>query len=74
MLSRSVLSYSLQSHGLQPTRLLSVAFPRQEHCSGLSLPTPGDLPTQRSNPRLLCLLHLLHWKADSLPLVSPGML
>ena len=25
--------------------------------------------TQESNP---CLLHLLHWQADSLPLVLPG--
>ena len=29
----------------------------------------GIFPTQGSNP---CLLHLLHWQADSLPLVPPG--
>ena len=31
----------------------------------------GIFPTQGSNPCLLCLLH---WQADSLPLVPPGML
>ena len=30
---------------------------------------PGDLPTQGSNPHLLCLLH---WQASSLPLAPPG--
>ena len=29
----------------------------------------GIFPTQGLN---LCLLHLLHWEADSLPLVPPG--
>ena len=29
----------------------------------------GIFPTQGSNP---CLLHLLHWQADSLPLEPPG--
>ena len=29
----------------------------------------GIFPTQRLN---LCLLHLLHWQADSLPLAPPG--
>ena len=32
-------------------------FSRQEYWSGLPCPPPGDLPTQRSNPRLLQLLH-----------------
>ena len=30
---------------------------------------PGDLPTQGWN---LCLLHLLHWQAGSLPLAPSG--
>ena len=30
---------------------------------------PGIFPTQGLNPHLLCLLH---WQADSLPLVPPG--
>ena len=29
----------------------------------------GIVPTQGSNP---CLLHILHWQADSWPLVPPG--
>ena len=45
MLSHSVMSDSLQPHGLQPIRLLcSWGFSRQEHWSGLPCPSPGDLP------------------------------
>ena len=58
--SRSVVSDSLQPHGLKLTRfLLSMGFSRQEYWSGLPCPSPGDLPTQGSN---LCLLCLLHWQ------------
>ena len=39
---------------------LSVGSSRQECWSGLPLPAPRDLPTQGSNPHLLCLLH---WQA-----------
>ena len=42
---------------------------RQEYWSGLPFPPPGDLPTQGSNPHLLCLLN---WLADSLPLSHLG--
>ena len=41
----------------------------QEYWSGWPCPTPGDLPDQGLNPRLLCLLH---WQVVSLPLASPG--
>ena len=34
-----------------------MGFSRQEYCSGLLCPSPRDLPNQRSNPHLLCLLH-----------------
>ena len=34
----------------------------------------GIFLTQGWNPRLLHLLHLLHWQADSLPLAPPGKL
>ena len=44
---------------------LSMEFFRQEYWSGLASPTPGDLPSQGSNPHLLCLLH---WQVDSLSL------
>ena len=40
----SVVSDSLQPHGLQPTRLLlSMEFSRQEYQSGLPCPPPRDL-------------------------------
>ena len=48
---------------------LSMGFSRQEYWSGLPFPSPGDLPAQGSNPRLLCLLH---WQAGSLLLEPPG--
>ena len=38
-----------------------MGFPRQEYWSGLSFPSPGDLPTQGSNRGLL------HLQAPSLP-------
>ena len=44
-------------------------FSRQEYWSWLLCPPPGDLPTQGSNPSLLCLLH---WQVGSLPLVPSG--
>ena len=42
MLSHSVMSTSLWSHGLNPSRFLSVGFSRQEYWSGLPCPSPGD--------------------------------
>ena len=45
---------------------LSMGFSRQEYCSGLPLPPPGDLMTQGLNP---CLLN---WQADSLSLSHLG--
>ena len=44
---------------------LSMEFSRQEYWRGLPFPLPDDLPTQSRNP---CLLPLLHWQVDSLPL------
>ena len=64
----SVVSNSLQPHGLLPTRLLCPwGFSRQEYWNGLFL--QGIFLTQGSNP---CLLHFLHWQADSLPLSHLG--
>ena len=48
---------------------LSMGFSRQQYWSGLPCPPPGDLWTQGLNSCLLCLLH---WQTDSLPLVPPG--
>ena len=36
-------------------------FSRQEYCSGLPFPTPGDLPDSGIKP---ASLHLPHWQAD----------
>ena len=47
---------------------LSMRFSRQEHCSGLPCPPPGDLPHPGTEP---LSLSLLHWQADSLPLALP---
>ena len=44
---------------------LSVEFSRKEYWSRLSFPTPGDLFHPGIEPCLLCLLH---WQVDSLPL------
>ena len=44
---------------------LSMGFSRQEYWSGLHFLLQGIFPTQGLNPCLLCLLH---WQADSLPL------
>ena len=53
----------LQPHGLQPT----MAFPGQEGWSGLSFPSPGDLPNPGSeptspvSPALEALQFFTHW-------------
>ena len=48
----SVVSDSLRPHGLQPTRLLCPwDFSRQEYWSGLPLPSLGDLPDPRIEPK-----------------------
>ena len=47
----SVVSNSLQPHGLQPARLLYPReFSRQEYWSGLPFPSPGDLPDSGIEP------------------------
>ena len=48
---------------------LSMEFSREEYCSGLPCPSPVDLPNPGTE---LIALYLLHWQADSLPLVLPG--
>ena len=44
-----------------------IGFSRQDYCHVLQ----GIFPTQGLNPCLLCLLH---WQEDSLPLAPPGKL
>ena len=64
MLSRSVVSDSLRPQTAAYRAPLSMGFSRQEYCSGLPFPSPGDLhdpgiePTTLKSPAL---------QADSLP-------
>ena len=55
----SVMSDSMQSHGLSP---LSMGFSKQEYWSGLPFYSPGDLPDPGIKPTSPAL------QADSLPL------
>ena len=59
--SRSVVSDSLQPHGLSPVRLLC---PWQEYWSGLPYPPSGDLPNPGIEPSVpqcrQILYHLSH--------------
>ena len=63
--SRSVESTSA-NHCLEPARLLSVKFPRQEYWGGLPFPSPEDLPNPGIEPGSPAL------QADSLPSEPPG--
>ena len=66
----SLMSGSLWPHGLQPARLLCPwDFPGKVTGVGCHFFFQGIFPTQGLNPCLLCLLH---WQADSLPLAPPG--
>ena len=63
----SVVSNSLQPHGLQPARLLCPwGFSRQEYWSGLPCPPPGDLSNPGMEPRFPSM------QVDSLPSDPPG--
>ena len=67
VLSHSVVSNSLEHHGLQPARpLYPWGFSRQEYQSGLPCPPPRDLP----NPGVKSKYPTL--QADSLPAELSG--
>ena len=69
-LSSSVMSDFLWPHELYPIRLLCPwNFPGKNTEVGCNFFFQGIFPTQGSNP---CLLHLLHWQIDSLPLSHMG--
>ena len=51
----SVVSVSVTLRTVAHQSPLSVGFSRQEYCSGLTYPPPGDLPDQGLNPWLLRL-------------------
>ena len=66
----SVMSDSLLPHGLQPTRLLCPwDSPGKNTAVGYHAFFQGIFLTQESNP---CLLYLLRWQVDSLPLSHQG--
>ena len=66
----SVVSNSLQSRGLWPTRLICPWHsPGKNTGAGCHLLLQGISLTEGSNP---CLLHSLHWQVDSLPLHHLG--
>ena len=50
LFSHSVVTDSLWPHGLEPSRLLCYGILQQEYWSGLSFPSPGDLPGQGIEP------------------------
>ena len=60
----SVMSDSLQPHGLKPARL-SVGFFKHKYWNGLLCPPPGDLPDPRIKPKSPASPAL---QTDSLPL------
>ena len=63
VLSCSIVSTSLQPHGLEPSGLLCPwDFPSNNTEVGSHSLLAGVFPTQGSN---LHLLHLLHWQLDS---------
>ena len=70
VLSWSIMSNSLQSHGLQPARLhCPWDFPGKNIGASCHFLLQGIFPTQGLNPCLLCLLH---WKANFLSPSQPG--
>ena len=70
MLTCSVVSNSLQPHGLQPTGLLCPwNSPGKNTGGGCHFLLQGIFLTQGLNPHLLSLLH---WQVGSLPLAPPG--
>ena len=67
VLSCSVVSNSLQLHGLQPARLLCPwGLSRQEYWSGLPCPPPGNFPNPGIKPMSPA------FQADSLLSEPPG--
>ena len=64
----SVMSDSLWLHGLEPTRNVH-GISRQEYCSGLPFPSPGDLPQPEIKPVSLVSPELAD---DSLPIEPLG--
>ena len=67
--SRSVISNSLRSHGLEPQPPLSMEFARREYWNEQPSPSPGDLSNPGIEPASLISPTL---QADSLPSEPSG--
>ena len=68
----SVMSDSATPCSVDRQAPLSMGFSRLEYWSGLPFPSPqGSSPTQGLN---LYLLHLQHWRVDSLPVRHLGII
>ena len=65
----SVLSCSVVSHSFQPPSLSMGFFPGKNTEADCCYLLQGIFPTQGLKP---CLLHLLHWQMDLLPLSHLG--
>ena len=71
-MSLCVLSHSVLSNSAAPWTVTSqLLCPQNFTEAGCHFLLQGIIPIQGLN---LCLLHLLHWQADSLPLALPGKL
>ena len=67
LVTQSCLALGCMSQGL-----LSTGFLRQEHCSELPFPSPGDLPNTGSEPTSAALQSsLCHWATVETPLNNP---
>ena len=64
--SHSVVSNSATPWTVARQAPLSMEFSRQECCSGLPFPSPGDIPNPGIKPRSPA------WQADSLPSEPQG--
>ena len=72
LLTHSVILDSLQPQGVHPARLhCPWNFPDKNTGVGCHFLLQANFLIQGLNPCLLCILH---WQADSLPLVPPGKL
>ena len=66
MCTCSVVSDSVTPWTVAHQAPLSMEFSREEYCSGLPFPSPGDLPNSEIEPGSLAL------QTDSLPSAPPG--
>ena len=67
--SRSVVADSVTPWTIARQAPLSIGFSRQEDCSGLLWPPPGDLPHPGTKPASVTSPA---WAGGSLPLAPPG--